>query len=41
MRFLKKHLLVVLWTERIGPAAAIKTLKIMKKYKSWKRLQRW
>ena len=26
------------WTERIGPAAAIKTLEIMKKYKSWEKI---
>ena len=24
------------WTERIGPAAAVKTLELMQKYKSWK-----
>jgi len=24
------------WTERIGPAAALKTLEVMKRYKSWK-----
>ncbi|MBD1141567.1 aminotransferase class III-fold pyridoxal phosphate-dependent enzyme [Pelagibacterales bacterium SAG-MED32] len=26
------------WTERIGPAAAIKTLEVMKKIKSWKKI---
>ena len=26
------------WTERSGPSAAIKTLEIMKKIKSWERL---
>ena len=28
------------WTERIGPAAAIKTLEVMEKTKSWKKITR-
>ena len=27
------------WTERIGPTAALKTLEVMKKEESWKKLQ--
>ena len=34
----KQHkipLLVVLWTERIGPTAALKSLEVMEREKSW------
>ena len=26
------------WTDRIGPVAALETLKLMEKYKTWKKL---
>ena len=26
------------WTDRIGPVAALETLKLMEKYKTWKKI---